>query len=240
VTRPGRRRQGLADLFEVDRLEAVLRVLREARRALDAGEIKAALEAGGVDRIALDLAWPHLQKKIKAHERVRVVDSRYAWSTKPREISAAEALDLLLRGRPAAKQKGELAEIVRGGLTGPASNGAGTDAAPPAAERAARDRQEAIDHVRALAELAIEVEELTANQASARAMIHRVRAEVKRIGLEPIDRAGDTTTFDPTRHESIGRPIAAGAAVVVVRPGYRWKSPSEDVLIAKAVVQDRS
>ena len=91
-----------------------------------------------------------------------------------------------------------------------------------------------------MAQLAIEVEELTTNQASARAMIHRVRAEVKRTGLEPIDRAGDVTRFDPRRHEPIGRPIEAGTSVVVVRPGYVWKTSTEEVLIAKAVVQDRS
>jgi hypothetical protein len=236
VTRPGRRRQGLADLWAIDRLEAVLRVLRQAKRALDAGEVKAGLEAAGVDRAEVDLAWPHLQKRIRAHDRVRVEDNRYAWSTKPRELSPAQALELIVRGRPAAKQKGDLAEIVRHGLSGP--NPAAE--APPDPEEAARSRQADIDRVRALAQLAIEVEELTTNQASARAMIHRVRAEVKRTGLEPIDRAGDETRFDPLRHQPIGRPIAAGTSVVVVRPGYVWKTPSEEILIAKAVVQDRS
>ena len=230
MTRPGRRHQGLADLFAEDRLEAVLRVLKQARRALDAGEIKAALEAGGVDRVEVDLAWPHLQKRIRAHDQVRVEGGRYAWSSRPRDLSPAEALELIVRGRPAAKQKGELADIVRDGLAAPT----------PDAEEAARARQTDIDRVRALAQLAIEVEELTTNQASARAMIHRVRAEVKRTGLEPIERAGETTTFDPRRHQSVGRPIEAGTRVVVVRPGYVWKTPTEEVLIAKAVVQDRS
>ena len=225
-------------MWAADRLEAALRVLRQARRALDAGEVKAALEGAGVDRVEVDLAWPHLQKKVRAHERVRVEDNRYAWTSRPREISAAEALELIVRGRPAAKQKVELAEIVRGGLAGPGA--APTTEPSPDAETAARSRQADIDRIRALAQLAIEVEELTTNQASARAMIHRVRAEVKRTGLEPIDRAGDVTRFDPRRHEPIGRPIEAGTSVVVVRPGYVWKTSTEEVLIAKAVVQDRS
>lgn len=100
--------------------------------------------------------------------------------------------------------------------------------------------QAAMPFLRALAELAIEVEELTVNQASARAMIHRVRARVKRMGLEPIDRAGELSTLDRTRHEPIGRPISDGTPVIVVRPGYIWKAPTGDVLIVRAIVQDRS
>jgi hypothetical protein len=63
---------------------------------------------------------------------------------------------------------------------------------------------------------------------------------VKRTGLEPIGRAGEGTTFDRRRHRPIGRPIDDATSVVVVRPGYVWKAANEDVLIAKAVVQDRS
>ena len=66
------------------------------------------------------------------------------------------------------------------------------------ADEAARQRQAGIDAARALAELAIEVEELTAKQASADTVVHRLRARVHRSGLEPIDRAGEETTFDPT------------------------------------------
>lgn len=60
----------------------------------------------------------------------------------------------------------------------------------------------------------------------------------RRSGLEPIDRAGEETRFDRTRHKPIGGSIGDGAAVVVVRPGYVWKAPSEDVLIGKAVVEE--
>jgi hypothetical protein len=101
---------------------------------------------------------------------------------------------------------------------------------------AARERQAGIDAIRALAELAIEVEELATNQASTRAMIHRVRAQAVRAGLEPIARAGDETTFDAQRHTPLGAAIRVGTKVVVVRPGYVWRTPTEEVLIAKAVV----
>ncbi len=93
--------------------------------------------------------------------------------------------------------------------------------------------------LRALAELAIEVEELATNRASARAIIHRVRARVKLVGLEPIDRAGERSTLDRTRHASIGPPILDGTPVLVLRPGYLWKADVGDVLLERAVVQER-
>jgi hypothetical protein len=105
-------------------------------------------------------------------------------------------------------------------------------------ETAARQRQAVLDGLRALAELAGEVEELAVNQASTRAMVHRVRSRVKLSGLEPIERASDTVTFDRRRHQPIGPAINDGAAVVVVRPGYAWKTAAEDVLVARAVVQE--
>jgi hypothetical protein len=92
--------------------------------------------------------------------------------------------------------------------------------------------------VRSLAELASEVEELSVNEASTRAMVHRVRSRVRLSGLEPVERAGETVAFDRRRHESNGPPIADGAPVLVVRPGYVWKSPDEEVLVARAVVQE--
>jgi hypothetical protein len=101
-------------------------------------------------------------------------------------------------------------------------------------------RQAEIDAIRALAELAIEVEELVFNEASARAVVHRVRARTKLAQLEPIERAGAETTFNRARHKPIGQDIADGTLVVVVRPGYLWKAPPEDLLIAKAIVQNRS
>jgi hypothetical protein len=101
-------------------------------------------------------------------------------------------------------------------------------------------RQAEIAAIRALAELAVEVEELAFNEASARAVVHRVRARAKLAQLEPIERAGAETTFNRARHKPIGQDIADGTVVVVVRPGYVWKAPPEDLVIAKAVVQDRS
>jgi hypothetical protein len=237
VTRPGRSTRGptLADVFVADAEAAVLRVLREAGTALTAGEVKQALVAGGVAKAAADAAWPRIQRRIRSHDHVATEGNRYRWAAGS-AVSPEVALDLLVRGRPSAQRKAELAAMVRTALAGvpPAVD---TDA-PLDLETAARRRQDEIDAVRTLAELAIEVEELTANEASSSAMIHRVRARVHRSGLEPIDRAGDETTFDRKRHKPIGRSIRDGAPVVVVRPGYVWKSPTEDVLIARAVVEE--
>jgi hypothetical protein len=91
---------------------------------------------------------------------------------------------------------------------------------------------------RALAEMAIEIEELVGKQASAKAITHRVRARMKRMRLEPIDQAGDDVAFDRQRHQPIGSDIRDGTSVRVVRPGYVWKTPEKDVLIERAVVQE--
>ncbi len=207
----------------------MVRVLQEADAALTAAEVKQALRAGGVSKADADAAWPRVQKKIKSHVHVIAESNRYRWTPKRRDVSPMEALELLVKGRPGAGRKAELAAIVGAALARPA---------PPDLETAARQRQGEIDAVRTLAELAIEVEELTANEASSNAMVHRVRARVNRSGLEPIDRAGEETTFDRKRHKAIGRPIRDGAPVVVVRPGYVWKSSNEEVLIARPVVEE--
>jgi hypothetical protein len=88
--------------------------------------------------------------------------------------------------------------------------------------------------------MAIEVEELAVNEASTRAVVHTVRALTTMAQLAPIEAAGHTTRFDHTRHASVGAHITDGAPVVVIRPGYVWHRPDGDILIAKAVVQDRS
>jgi hypothetical protein len=69
-------------------------------------------------------------------------------------------------------------------------------------------------------------------------LVQRVRGRVKRCGLEPVDRAGQETTYDRDRHKPIGGAIADGSPVVVVRPGYVWKSSDGDVLISRPVVEE--
>lgn len=216
-------------MYAKDPEAAVLQIIRAADRPVSRGDILAALESAGVDRAAAVVRWKRLRPTIKAHENVVVADhDRYRWVEAEGQLDPQQALAALARGRLSAKARADLVDIVTAAMRAP--NG---DAAS-----AARQRQAAIDDVRAFAELAIEMEELVANQASARAMVHRLRARAKLAGLEPVDRAGAATTFDPKRHKPIGAPIGYGRPVVVVRPGYLWHAPTEDVLIAKAVVQD--
>ena len=139
-----------------------------------------------------------------------------------------------------ARRRSELVEIVRAVLPGVSGAGAPGVTAGPDRVGIARLEQREKDAVRALAEMAIEVEELASNGASARAIVHTVRALTKLAELRPIERAGETTRFDRARHTSVGARIADGAPVLVIRPGYIWNRPDGEILIARAVVQDRS
>jgi hypothetical protein len=231
VTRPARtpRGQTLAAIFADDQVAAVVHVLRQAAAPLTARGIKEALRAAGVTNADADRRWDGVQRRLRSHDNV-VIEPKgsYRWTDQPRALPATEALELIAHGRVPAAKKAELLEIVRKALADDGDD----------LEEAARRRQAEIGAVRMLAELASEVEELAANEARAEAMIHRVRARVKRSGLEPIGRAGDETTFDRTRHKPISGSIRDGAPVVVVRPGYIWKAPTEEVSIVKAIVEE--
>ena len=121
-----------------------------------------------------------------------------------------------------------------------------TRAEPPSAQpsvanglvSASRLRQVELDAARELAGLAIDVEEQLAKGASAKAIAHRVRARMKRLRLEPIEKAGEAVPFDRARHQPIRPGIVDGATVLVIRPGYVWRTPGDDLLIERPVVQD--
>lgn len=213
-----------------DPVAAVLDVLREAGEPRTVGDIKKALEHAGAAREAIDSAWPRVQKRLRQHPYVRIegprTQLRYRFEP-PAMPSPAQALDMLLAGDLPAQLRVAYQELVGDALR--------RSALDP--EEAGRRRQAKIDGLRALAELAIEVEELVANGASGKTLVQRVRGRVKRAGLEPVERAGDETTFDRARHKPIGGAIPAGATVVVVRPGYVWKSNNGDVTLALPVVE---
>jgi hypothetical protein len=231
VTRPGRgsRAKALADQYAKDPVGVVLQILRRAAAPMTATGIKKDLAAGGVARAALEEPrWRPVREALAQHPNVAVDSLRYAWTERPRTLSPADALDLIAQGRATGARKAELLAIVRAALAGPRVD--------PVV--AARQRQAEIDAARALAELASEVEELVVNEASATTMIHRVRSRVRRSDLEPVDHAGEETTFDRKRHKPISGSIRDGAPVVVVRPGYVWKAPTEDLLVVRPVVEE--
>ncbi|MEV7226953.1 hypothetical protein AB0M79_08005 [Polymorphospora sp. NPDC051019] len=102
--------------------------------------------------------------------------------------------------------------------------------------RAAQERQIRIDVVRALADLAAEVEEIVAAGGDAQVLVERVRGLAMAQGLEPVGSSGAPAKFDPTLHESVGRQPETGATVAVVRPGYRWRFADEEILLHRSVV----
>jgi hypothetical protein len=235
VTRSGRPPRGVAALFGADPYGAVVRVVREADSAITATDIKHVLEEAGVPRPE-KRTWDRLQKRLRVDDHVIVEPHyRYRWTATPVAPSVIDAFERIVRAAGGRVSRAHI-EAVRHALA--CADGPAFTDDPEVLETAARRRQMVIDGLRALAELASEVEELSANEASGRAMIHRVRSRVKLSGLEPIERAGETAAFDRRRHELIGPPARDGATVLVVRPGYAWRTPHEDVIVARAVVQE--
>ncbi|NKZ06298.1 hypothetical protein [Actinomadura latina] len=102
--------------------------------------------------------------------------------------------------------------------------------------RASQGRQLQIDAIRALAELAAEVEELAAANTGPEVMVERVRGLVSAQEIEPIGEVGGQVAFDRALHEPLMGAPAADTAVTVLRPGYRWRAGGEDVLLHRAVV----
>jgi hypothetical protein len=210
-------------------LDDVVRILRDAAKALSPADIRDVWSATGMRRAATEKAWATVQKLVKAHPQVGLEGSRYRWlGPELPEVSPVEAFELLLRNGLPGPRKTALAGVVREALAGPAQTG------PDAARR----RQAQIDAVRQLAELASEVEELLANETDPPVMIRQVRAWVKRSGLDPVGQAGEATRFDRTKHQPIMGRIRDGASVMVVRPGYIWNRGGEDVLLGKAIVEE--
>jgi hypothetical protein len=231
----------LADVFAADPRAAVMRLLESAGTPLSAGEIKQALVSSGVLKSDLDRKWAAIQRGLRAEPQVVVEGHLYRWTVPPAaaelpappplvdtdEVDAFAALDLLLQGGLGRARIAELVEVVRTSLK-----------ATDDRESAARLRQAEIDGLRMLGELAGEVEELVANEVEPGVLVRRVRARVKRSGLEPIDRAGAETAFDRRVHTPVAGTIRDGAPVTVVRPGYVWTGDGTSLLIRKAVVEE--
>jgi hypothetical protein len=102
--------------------------------------------------------------------------------------------------------------------------------------RLARERQARIDAMSTVAELAAEVEELTAKQAAPEVLLEHTRALTGGRGLEAIGRAGQEIPYEEAHHEPVGEFPNDGESVTVIRPGYLWHAPGEAVLISKALV----
>ncbi|HCU51844.1 MAG TPA: hypothetical protein DGG94_18930, partial [Micromonosporaceae bacterium] len=102
--------------------------------------------------------------------------------------------------------------------------------------RAAQERQAKINVVRAVAELAIEVEEIAHNGADSEQIVKRLRNAAALRDLTPIGNAGEDTRFDPAVHKlQFGNP-KPGIPVFVVKPGYTWRYADDVTVIEYALV----
>jgi hypothetical protein len=215
-----------------------LELLGQARAPMSAPELKRRLVAAGVEKAEADAAWRRAQPALRRVARFDPRTRTYAWPHTPPVLSPHLALDELQRGRRSAAERAELAEAVRAGLRErddleerlrQAYRGSWL-------ARQARERQVRVDAMRALARVAMEVEELAAAGGAPALMVDRVRALAAMSDLEPIGRSGEVTGFDGSRHATVAGAPSAGARVSVIRPGYTWRTGADDVLLDRARV----
>lgn len=215
----------------------VLSLLRASGAALQAGEIKQLLVEAGVDQATADKAWARAQGKVRNDRQVLYVAQArsYRWVQTPGPEELAEALRVAAAAqeRIAALE----AEVTKLATAQPTAADTPHEAYERAERRrAARERQARIDAMSSVAELAAEVEELTAKHAAPDVLLEHTRALVGDRGLEAIGRAGEPIPYDEASHEPVGDFPDDGETVIVIRPGYLWHAPGEAVLISKALV----
>jgi hypothetical protein len=215
-----------------------LELLRQARAPMSAPELKRRLAETGVEPAEADAAWRRAQPALRRVARFDPRGRTYAWPHTRPVLSPRDALDELQRGRRSAGDRAELAEAVRAGLRERDDLEQRLRESYRGSWRArqARERQVRLDAVRALARVAMEVEEMAAAGSGSAVIVERVRALARMSDLEPVGRAGEVTAFDGARHAAVVGGPPAGAPVSVVRPGYRWRSGADDVLLDRARV----
>ncbi|MBN6052832.1 hypothetical protein JYK22_12915, partial [Nonomuraea sp. RK-328] len=103
--------------------------------------------------------------------------------------------------------------------------------------RASQDRQLQIDVMRALADLAAEVEELSVRGVSPDTMIARVHGLTATYDLRRIGLVHEKSEFDLKLHKAIAGDPEPGDEVIIRRPGYIWSSSAEEVMLHKALVE---
>ena len=217
-------------------------LLREAGEPRTAKALKARLTSDGLDPADVDQAWRRAQPALRRNRHVvfDAAGSTYRWSDAEASplFSPEGALDRLASGRLPPDLRMELIDVLRTAVKERDALEARVRGsyADTQQARAAQDRQIRVEAVRALAEVAMEVEELAAAQAGPAVTVERVRALVAAAGLVPIGRAGERAGFDPTFHLAVGGHLPVGSPVVVIRPGYVWRTGSDDLLIGKAQV----
>jgi hypothetical protein len=215
-----------------------LDLLREVRAPASARELKRRLAERGVEPAEVDAAWRRAQPVLRRVASYDPDARTYAFTPVASTLPPARALDELVRSDLGAAERAALAETVRAALAERDEleervRQAYRGSWQARGERDARSRAEA---ARALARVAMEVEELAAAGAGPWVMVERVRALVRMCDLEPIGRAGEETGYDGARHAAVGGPTRAGTRVSVIRPGYLWRDGDDEVLLDRARV----
>jgi hypothetical protein len=222
--------------------EAVYRLSRggdPAKRSALLAVIQAALEGGAQDPAELAEA---RDKIAAAEQRIGTLELQIAKLSAEMAAERAAEKAALNAAKAAAEQA--LATVAKAGeqAAAPAPTSTPADETAHAQyerserRRAARERQARIDAMAAVAELAAEVEELTAKRAPSDVLLEHTRALTGGSGLEAIGRAGEATSYNESHHDPVGDFPNDGDPVIVIRPGYLWHAPGEAVLISKALV----
>jgi hypothetical protein len=234
--------------FDRDAQGVFVDLIKDGRgKPISTAKIKKTLAVLGLTESKVTTEWKASLAGVKQHEHIVAKGSNYSWTETPRDphaeirkMSPSVALDRLTRGRVPTDQKPILIDIIRASLAsgkgGGAPGGSRAEAARTAELRAVQDQKVRTEGIRALAELAMEVEELVADGTAADVVIERVRQIAGAQRLTAVGTAGQATSFDRQRHSPIIGSPKDGAKVTVVRPGYSWRPADEDVLVAKAQV----
>lgn len=236
----------LARRFQQDSEAVLVDLIRSGRgEPLSTTAMKKTLTGLGLTEAEFQKAWTSAQPKFKRHKHIAAKGPSYAWSDEPldpyadvRSLSPAKAFDRLLKSRMSADEKAIVIEVIRAGLSDASDEpqDARAEAIRANQLREVQDQKVRAHGVQAFANLAMEVEELVTNGAEADILIERVRRSAGTQDLTPIESAGGTASFDRRKHSPIVGSPKDGARVTVVRPGYSWRTPKEDVLVAKALV----
>jgi hypothetical protein len=230
----------LRERFDKDPAGVFLKFLRDADGPVTATKVKNTLIEAGLPKPLVDKQWEAAQRNVIKYDPhvVRATSMSYRWSEKP--VDPDEALDRVLdllktTSQSKLKLRDALADVIRAGLK---AAGEPADQDNEVAFRAAQDRQLQINGVRAIAELAGEIEFVAYNSGDPDVIVERVQTAVQRHSLEQIGHPGEAARFDLSLHEAIGEPPHAGSPVTIVRPGYSWRAEQGAVLQRAQVAVD--
>lgn len=69
--------------------------------------------------------------------------------------------------------------------------------------------------------------------------MRQVEYACRREGLDEFDSGGESTVYDPERHELLSGSLLPGSPATVLRGGYTWGDGDRRVVLVKAHVMAR-